>query len=185
LNVDNWKNKWPDQGYNLGHIISFKRKNPEKVKLLFGNHDTSYYLDERCSGFQPDHEFDIFDLININKHLFDVVYIEKNYIFSHAGVSSVWMKCAGIKSPEEINQLFLERPNFFRWVGPNGYGNNVNEGPLWIRIPALQQSAVNGYNQVFGHSETKNPPEEFESVNGDKLICIDSGSHDYIYEMEI
>lgn len=183
--VDSWTNKQPDQKYNLAKIISFKRNNSDKVDLLWGNHDISYYLDERCSGYQYEQSFDYYDIYNINKHLFQAVAIYKNYIFSHAGVSQWWLNRTGVKSVNEINQLFLEHPNYFRFVGPESSGDNVFEGPFWVRPNSLRQVAVESYNQIIGHSECHNPPETFETYNGDKITIIDSPKHNYLHEIEI
>jgi UDP-2,3-diacylglucosamine pyrophosphatase LpxH len=183
--VDNWVNKWPDQMDNLLSIIEFKKQNADKVVLLWGNHDTSYYLGEHCSGHQPDHDIDITEVYRLNKDVLDAVYIESGYLFAHGGVSSKWMKCAGIKDVSEINQLFKEKPNYFRWVGPNGYGDNLNEGPLWIRPRALGQVAVKGYIQVVGHSEV-NGVTYMKTINGkDQLVIIDSKDHDHLFELDI
>jgi len=181
---DTWTNQWPKQMGNAKEIIKFKRSNPEKVCLCWANHDTSYYLDERCSGYQPTHAIDIKEFFDENKNVFDVCFIFDSYIFSHGGVSYKWMRSAGIKEPQEINQLFKERPNFFRWVGPDGYGNNLNEGPLWIRPGALIRTAIKGYNQVVGHTESDDNPRERLSDNKDSLIFIDTGKHDKIIELD-
>jgi predicted MPP superfamily phosphohydrolase len=183
--VDNWVNEWPDQMDNLLNIIEFKKQNADKVVLLWGNHDTSYYLGEHCSGHQPAHDIDLAEVFRLNKDIFDVIHIESGYLFAHGGVSTRWMKCAGIKDVSEINQLFKEKPNYFRWVGPNGYGDNLNEGPLWIRPRSLTQMAVKGYIQVVGHSEV-NKITYMNTMNGkDQLIIIDSKDHSNLFELEI
>jgi hypothetical protein len=181
--VDNWHNKWPDQIDNFEKIIQFKKDNLEKVELLWGNHDTSYYLHEHCSGYQPHHAIDIYEIINNNKDLFKVIYLQNNYIFAHGGVSEIWMKHSGITKPEEINQLFLEHPNYFRFVGPNGYGDNINEGPLWIRPKSLSLTAIKGYNQIVGHTEPENCPEIIKSIYDNIITIIDNREHNYIHEL--
>jgi hypothetical protein len=183
--VDSFKNKWPEQIKNLYAIFRFKRENTNKVDILLGNHDTSYILEEHCSGFQPEHEFDIYEAFNINKHLYQIISIYDNYLFSHAGVSAEWMYCAGIKDVNEINQLFLERPNFFRWVGPDGAGRNNSEGPLWIR-ENLCCCNVKGYNQIVGHTEIleKNSSLILRGINNEKLIYIDTPSHNTIISID-
>jgi hypothetical protein len=183
--VDNWINKWPDQLENLYRIFKFKRDNPKKVDLLLGNHCTSYILAEHCSGFQPQHEFDIWETYNKNKSLYEIVAIYDNWIFSHAGVSKIWMNLCGIKEPTEINQLFKERPNFFRWVGPNGYGRNNSEGPLWIRENLIQCNIEN-YNQVVGHTELRkdNWPTVLHGINFEEIIYIDTNDHDCFLELD-
>lgn len=177
---DNWTNKWPSQMENFKQIIRFKKKYPEKVCLCWANHDISYYLDERCSGYQYDHAIDIEEVFKAFKNLFEVVYIFDNWIFSHAGVSNIWLKNCGIKDdPNKINQLFKEKPNFFRWVGPSGDGDNIEEGPLWIRPKALQLSAIEGYDFVIGHTEFKDSPVEVKN-NNSTFLYIDSPKHDKV-----
>jgi hypothetical protein len=182
---DNWVNKWPEQMDNIKEIIQFKKDNMDKVKLLWGNHCTSYYLGEHCSGFQPEHDIDLKEIFTLNKDLFDVVFITNGYLFAHGGVSTRWMKAASIKDVSEINELFKVRPNYFRWVGPNGYGDNLNEGPLWIRPRSLSQVAVRGYIQVVGHTEV-NEITYMNTINGkNEIILIDSKDHSHLFELTV
>ena len=175
---DTWKNRWPLQMTNAENIIAFKKENPEKVDLCWSNHATSYFLEERCSGYQYDHAVDIAEFYKKNKDLFNAVYIYDNWIISHGGISAKWMQCCGIKDVHEINQLFRERPNFFRWVGPDGYGDNSNEGPLWIRPSALINNRVNGYNQAAGHTEYFQP--RIIRKNKQIFVFCDSPAHNYL-----
>jgi predicted MPP superfamily phosphohydrolase len=177
---DCWENEWPDQGENFESIIQFKKDTPEKIDVLFGNHDTSYFLDERCSGYQPHKVRNIKKMIENSFQFMQVISVYDNYIFSHAGVSYKWMRCAGIKDINEINQLFKERPDFFRWVGPDPYGDNPNEGPLWIRPASLHRTSVKGYNQIVGHSEVDFLGYKQSPYSGMKILCIDSRSHENI-----
>ena len=150
---DSWDNIWPLQMDNAQDIINFKKEFPDKVDLCWSNHAISYFLDERCSGHQNKNAFVIENFYNKNKSLYNVMYVYDNWIFSHAGVSAKWMKSCGINDINEINQLFTDAPDYFRWIGPDGYGNNANEGPLWIRPDALVNNYVTGFNQVAGHTE--------------------------------
>jgi hypothetical protein len=175
---DNWSNVWPDQMTNAKNIVQLKKDYPNKVDLLWANHDTSYFLDERCSGYQVVHALDIKEFFRDNKQYFQAVSIYDNWIFSHAGISAPWMSCCGIKSPFEINQLFLDRPNYFRWVGPNGYGRNDNESPMWIR-ENLKDCNIPKYNQVIGHTELQieNWPTVLIGLQNEKLVYIDTKEH--------
>ena len=175
---DCWKNKWPLQLNNAENIITFKKNYPEKIDLCWSNHATSYYLEERCSGYQREYAVDIKEFYCKYEDLYNVIYIYDKWIFSHGGVSAKWMKCCGIKDLSEVNQLFKERPNFFRWVGPDGYGNNPNEGPLWIRPEALINNHFKGYNQAVGHSELIQP--KVVKKNKVKFVFSDTPQHDYL-----
>jgi hypothetical protein len=182
---DTWDPLWPDHIDNAYAIWKFKKENADKVNLLWANHDISYYLDERCSGFQFAHEFDIKDCIRIavRDKLLQAAAIYDDFIFTHAGVSKEWMRCAGISDVAEINDLFIHRPNFFRWVGPNGYGDNINEGPFWIRPNSLLHSAVENWNQVIGHTENIRL-EWMISQQNTKVLCIDSPMHSNVIELD-
>jgi predicted MPP superfamily phosphohydrolase len=180
---DEWTNVWPDQMMNFCKILKFK-KDYDKVDILWGNHDTSYFLKEHCSGFQPLHKIEICSMLNRNQfHLRSIVEYD-GWLFAHGGVSEQWMKKCGIKDIHNINNLFMERPNFFRWVGPNSFGNNLAEGPFWIRPEALIKTAVAGYNQVLGHTELSDSPKSLKSDNDTTLLFIDSNNHDHIIELE-
>jgi hypothetical protein len=175
---DCWDNVWPLQGDNFESIIRFKKSAPDKVDVLFGNHETSYLLNECCSGYQHDKAKKIKRMIEKSMRFMQAVSVYDNYIFSHAGVSCEWMRFAGIKDINGINPLFNENPNMFRWVGPDGYGNNANEGPLWIRPESLCRTSVKGYHQIVGHSEIgylifKKSP--YSKMN---ILCIDSQTHE-------
>jgi hypothetical protein len=164
---------------NPCNIIAFKKQFPNKIDLCWANHDTSYHLNEKCSGYQQEYAKDIKSFFKRHKELFNVVYIYDNWIFSHAGISAKWMSCAGIKTPEEINALFKERPNFFKWVGPNSYGDNPNEGPLWIRPQSLMNNAVKNYNQAVGHSEFHDGPKAMIK-DEQKFVFTDTGEHNHL-----
>jgi hypothetical protein len=182
---DSWTPEWPDHIENVERIIAFKKQYPLKVDLLRGNHDFSYEYDERCSGFQPAHAIDIQELMRNNADLFDIVAIYGNYIFSHAGVSEPWMDRVNIRDVNDINYLFKMSPHFFRWNGPNSYGDDPDASPLWIRPRSLQQHAVLGYDQMVGHTEMKNKCPQLISKNETQITFIDSADHDNLFELEI
>jgi len=171
---------------NFNQIIRFKKRFPEKIELLWGNHETSYYHDERCSGFQHHHSFDIQEILRIYKNFFEIVFIIDNWIFSHGGVSGDWMRRTALKHPSEINQLFKERPAYFAWVGPDSSGNNQYEGPLWIRPGALREFALADWNFCVGHTELREEvkkPVWLEHKTG-KILLTDSGKHNCIFELD-
>jgi metallophosphoesterase superfamily enzyme len=185
---DHWTTGYGHQMSNAREIVNFKLQNKDKVCLCWANHDTSYYLDERCSGYQYDFAFEIQEFFRKNKVLFDVVFIFDNWIFSHGGISKEWMKCSGIKSPYAINELFKNKPNYFRWVGPDAYGNNYNEGPFWIRPEALKKTALDNWSFVCGHTEVNDnetkAPIAFNHENKGKIILVDTPGHDNIMEID-
>jgi hypothetical protein len=175
---DDWENKWPHQMNNFLNIVNLKKEFPDKIDLLWGNHETSYYINERCSGYQNEHAINIEKKLKLNKDLFEIISVYDNWIFTHGGISEVWMKCAGVKSISEINQLFKETPNYFRWVGPCPNGDNANEGPLWIRPEALINNAVKNHHFCVGHTEFSTP--RILTSGGQIFVFCDTKHHNYI-----
>ena len=81
--------------HNLIEIIELKKKYPDKVILLFGNHDLQYFSNDyihRCSGYRPEMMHDFGDLFRKNEELFQATYQHKNYLWTHAGVHTGWYK---------------------------------------------------------------------------------------------
>ena len=77
---------------NLKKIIALKKRHPEKVVLLLGNHDIHYlhYPHFQCSRFRPSMQGDLTALFRKNAGLFQVAYQKDNYLFTHAGVTNNW-----------------------------------------------------------------------------------------------
>jgi hypothetical protein len=93
--VDSWENSWPDQGENVKAIFDFKRKYPNKVKVLLGNHDFSYISGTRegslVSGHQSGKANEIRALFTANLDIIDLAFECDGWVFSHAGFSKTWV----------------------------------------------------------------------------------------------
>lgn len=90
--VDSFDIKNLEINRNLYEIIELKKKYPNIVELLLGNHDLQYLLGagHRCSGFRPEMQWDLGDMFYKNRNLFSAAYQYKNYIWSHAGIHRGW-----------------------------------------------------------------------------------------------
>ena len=93
---------YPDEGITnkqaievLKDVVQFKKDNPDKVVLLLGNHDFSYFNTDICEC-RTDHMnwgwLNTFYTSNVK--LFDLCWEtkvgEKRYFFSHSGVKKGW-----------------------------------------------------------------------------------------------
>ena len=147
---------------NLRDILEFKRQNPDKVILIWGNHDHSYAFNEECSGhnklgamlYNP-----LFDQA-LREGLFNIIYVYDDIIFSHAGVSEYWLK--HVANVNDINEIDFEHLDIRKldWnskTGNDGYGDTISQSPIWIRPYSLNMSKVNGYRQIVGHTWNKQP----------------------------
>lgn len=156
---------------NFEDIITIKELYPDKIELLFGNHDFHYMrgmaeINELYSGFQELHCFDIQDKIHeaLDKNLFSMCHIYDKYLFSHAGISNTWLKSTGYQGKIEneliqnyINDLFRFKPLSFRFTPGNqfdmyGTGEDISQTPIWIRPKSLLQDGLNPYIFVVGHT---------------------------------
>lgn len=196
--VDNWES---EEWWNIPELnplntikewVSFKKCYPEKVDLLFGNHDMGYLSDSNISGHQHLHHSEIREAFMDNLSYFDIAVKYGDFVFSHAGISSYWVPqlkqfndITDYKSIVPlINNLF--HSHLFKIFDFNtdcwdASGNSVNQGPLWIRPPSLWRSMDLFKKQVVGHTEC--PQTE---IDGDKMLkIVDSPNHDHFEIMEI
>lgn len=184
--VDSFNSKWETgQEENLNNILAFKKENPDKVVLLWGNHDFSYISDSNVSGHQQFHAMDIGEFFKKNFDLFDIVFIQDKWIFSHAGVSQAWLddempsymriweneefetNLDPIPSVYQIKDWFTNSPMRFDHRSGDPCGDNKVEGCLWIRPASLLLNGVEGFNQVVGHTEFE------DKLDGRILITAD------------
>lgn len=143
---------------NLEDILNYKEKNLEKVVLLRGNHDMEalgYYWAE-CSGHDSQVSKGMYQIKDRFLKLTQWIYTYNNILFSHAGVSQVWIDANNIKSIEDINKL--EPSEIFGFTPDNMfdyYGDSITQPPTWIRPTALCKCNVKGYTQIVGHTPVK------------------------------
>lgn len=147
---------------NFSKIMEFKMNNDEKVVLLMGNHDF-HYLDmgEQYSGFQKGYQYDIREMVKNNLQHIKMCHVENDFLFTHAGVTNTWLNSVGYNGEDPLdiflNDLFTYTPKKFCFTsGPknDGYGNEITQGPLWVRPEALRQDAIRvipGSERVWTH----------------------------------
>ena len=161
-----------EQEKNLLEILDFKENNPSKVILLRGNHDCrslGYYWAE-CSPSDP--AVNKFMMPLKDRFLKDTqwIYIKDNIIFSHAGISKVWMERSGIQSIKYINNYLPTE--IFGFTPEHRYdysGYSDTQPPTWIRPQNLIECNVEGYTQVVGHTPFA------------KIVCNEASNGEYIW----
>jgi len=155
------------QIHNFKEIIQFKINNPHiEVILLIGNHDFHYFPeigDRSISGFQgaiP--SIQINHVINENRHHLQMAYMFDNILFTHAGVSEIWLtdnNWQGEPIDEYVNDVWKYKPLKFSFNGTEPYGDNVYQTPIWIRPRSLmkinRKNFRKKYIQVVGHTHVE------------------------------
>ena len=181
---------YPDEGYSdedafrcLEDIISFKKEKPDRVTLLWGNHDLHYLYPEMMGS-----RFDIDNAIRNahkfwdNQELFKMAYgVQaggKRFLFSHAGIGRGWIASNFPRledkdiTAELLNDLVgypefmtaLEDVSIYR-KGNKKYGSMIWADP---RELLKEENRLKGVVQVFGHTQMDRP-FNYEDI----LYCLD------------
>lgn len=189
--------------HNLKEVIQFKKRYPDKVVLLIGNHDGSYFYfpDCTCQGFRADARPSIEILFKENRNLFQVAYQYRNYLWTHAGVSNKWLsefrplaeerKIWDDKIPladilNMANDTSLRKKLFQKSGARMEYGDTgLVGGIVWADRSETRGDYLDGYHQIVGHTPIdKNTTIEH---NGSSITYIDSlgKPEGGFYELEI
>lgn len=157
----------------LDEIIDFKKKYPESITLLLGNHDL-HYLSDGFGGCRFDwrHAYENKALLWSNLDFFDVAYsIEdghRQYLFTHAGVLREWYDdhfgITGKETAKEIasrlNKQFHNDASRTRFMSalsemtPLRGGTCLYGSPVWADVTEQnsQEAEFEGIYQIFGHT---------------------------------
>lgn len=190
---------------NLENILNYKIQNPNKVVLLRGNHDLQHlgYYWAECSGYNR--EVAVYmsspEVRDRFLKLTSWIHIDNNVIFSHAGISSVWLNSVeqfilskqgsqydddsidtevllGLINNIEPCELFGFTPD-----SPFDYYGDSETQPLtWIRPGTLYMCNLLGYDQVVGHTVTGKIVNMKQSTKGNQNIwlCDSLGFNQYL-----
>lgn len=141
---------------NFKEILEYRKEHPNTI-MLRGNHDLQHlgYYWASCSGydrkvaemFTPMRE----EYLKNTQWLYQI----GRTVFSHAGVSSEWLKKNHIQF-DQVNQLGPSELFAFsqsdRW---DIYGTSPTQPPTWIRPTTLIQHMIPDHDQVVGHTTVK------------------------------
>lgn len=171
-------NNWLQQKKCLSAILDFKhivnRDSKDKVITLLGNHDLSYLTrwsaDSSVSGHQHFQATDIQEFFCNNFEEFDAIVVTDKWIFSHAGVTRLWLENPVVDKWSHVGgRLTLKTVNKnlhsgdvrrFNHNSFDPYGDDPQEGCMWIRPTSLINYGISGYHQVVGHTNIND--EEIE-----------------------
>ena len=181
---------YPDEEYmdsevfqGLVDIIQLKKDNPDRVTLLWGNHDLHYrYPELMGSRYDIEHAERNAHIFWDNQRLFQMAYEVKaggkRFLFSHAGIGRQWISANFPKLDDEditaelMNDL-VGWPEFMSALGDISYlrgGDKPFGSMIWadFREFADEGNMLPGVVQVFGHTQM---PDPINFV--DKIYCLD------------
>ena len=158
---------------NFKQIIKYKEDfNGTEVVLLIGNHDHHYFPEvgyTGTSGYQSGIAPSITQVIDENRQHLKMAYEFGEYLFTHAGVSPVFMDQVFGKEgwskdyiETDLNELFKYKPRAFNFNGLESSGDNTTQTPIWIRPRSLmsankkhEKGLKKDYIQIVGHTQMR------------------------------
>lgn len=172
-----------EQIHNFKEIVEYKETSGKEVIMLIGNHDHHYFSsigNTGTSGYQSGIAPNITQVLEDNKHHLQMAYRMDEFLFTHAGVSQVFMDNTlgfGGWNPdnvaEDLNELWKYKPNAFCYSGfYDPYGDEVTQTPIWIRPKSLMRAGkmdkklYKKYIQVVGHTVQSQIDTKGKSTGG-------------------
>jgi predicted MPP superfamily phosphohydrolase len=182
-----------EQIANFKEIIKYKEDNPQvEVVMLIGNHDHHYFPEvgyTGTSGYQSKIAPSITQVVDENRHHLQMAYGFGEYLFTHAGVSPVFMDQVFGENDwskenvvVDLNELFKYKPRAFDFNGFDAHGDNTTQTPIWIRPRSLMSSNKNykkslkkDYIQVVGHTQMRKLDlDDSDKFTGGRYYFIDT-----------
>ena len=186
---------------NFRDILDFKINYPNKVILLIGNHDLRAFDQNanQCRYIDGTYENIAPTFFNgILNGVFQLCYfISDTIVCSHAGFSKTWLDDTGLSFDEfSLNKDFKEQVKnktvisnydfIYRkgdfWV--DGSGDNIWQGPLWIRPESLMRNKPNDIIQCVGHTRINKNTNQLYKLDRIKLLLCDCLEHGEYYSYE-
>jgi len=197
--VDDFNHTSKEIVQNFEDIIYHKKQNPDKVKLLIGNHDAQYFTwgtewhkRIKCSGFRNNYLFKIYNLYIQNVNLFEPSFQIDNYLWSHAGLSNKSFKLyfenkklENETMSEMINRLWKCLDGALFPIGNERGGDSEIGSIFWMGLGEVGLDMLNNYHQIVGHTPV-GQINKFEKDENTSMTFIDTrlGNKEFL-ELEI
>ena len=155
-----------------------------RIISILGNHDLSTYIipndcTNRTVRFGEKQSI-ITDCIKQIIDKSQLAFVYKDYIVSHAGFSQTWFD-NHIKYQDMLlnNHIGWKQDELVELVSyscldNSGYGDDISQGCTWIRPYSLCMDAIDGYNQIIGHSQVSDISSITISKNNKTLWFVDN-----------
>jgi hypothetical protein len=173
--LGDYTDPYPQEGFNqdgayrdLVRIVDFKKKNPDRVTLLVGNHEMHYYDHRYACGRFDYHYFQSYNAILTGKEtagLFQLCKQIDRYLFIHAGITKGWydahvgeLSQLGSTLEEQMNNLFTGNIEAFYEASMHRGGYHSAGSPLWADASEHFEETEHFDDtiiQVIGHTQIK------------------------------
>jgi hypothetical protein len=176
---------------NFKLILKFRDENPNKVIMLFGNHDF-HYTSGCIGGGYTGFDFSVYYNVKldlerlIREEVIKVCHLLDDIFFSHAGITKTWCENNNINLgnvEEGVNQLLIYRPHMFAFtpgIRRDKYGDDITQGPLWVREQSLKEDGLEDYIHVVGHSQSEEIIFNLSEAETNYIIVDTLGNNKYL-----
>jgi len=165
----------------LEDIISLKKNEPDKYILLTGNHTDSYIWSNFNAASRTDyknwekyHKF-----FSENLEYFNLVWIENNMIFSHAGISKGWAEAVAVELSLTIN---LNNPvkSIARYLSDINLSNILNKKLIKLLGDISSYRGGDSYYGSCEWSDIMEHIDHYQTEVEEKLVPL---GEDGIYQV--
>ncbi|MDR2763748.1 MAG: metallophosphoesterase [Tannerella sp.] len=158
----------------MRQLVELKKRNPERITLLTGNHEF-HYCDTRyrCGRFSLE-MYELYHQLLTGEDTagcFQLCRQIDRYLFIHAGITKYWydryktrMASLGTTLEEQVNRLFREAPHAFFEVSFHRGGMNHYGSPLWADVNEYGEEPEpfdKEIIQIVGHTQIRRPDPVF------------------------
>jgi hypothetical protein len=164
-----------DDSLQIMHqLVELKKREPERITLLIGNHEFHYYdAQYRCGRFSLSMYLSYRQLLTEEDtaDCFQMCRQIDRYLFIHAGITKYWydryrekMATLGATLEEQINRLFQEAPQAFYEASRHRGGHDAYGSPLWADVSEYGEEPEPfdpEIIQIIGHTQIKEPDPIF------------------------
>lgn len=189
---DSWDKTAEEQIKNFNEIIDYAENSSDDVILLIGNHDYHYIINgEKYSGYQPFYADKFRELLlpQVLEQRLSVSHLDGRFLFTHAGLTETWLKSqgwedvpTGLPIDEFLAVTFLNSFDTFRFNGVDNTGNDVTQGPFWVRPQSLIKDAWGDKDIIHVVGHTRQYGVEFHEPN--VLLCDTDNKEHVIIDTE-
>ena len=173
---------------NLCEIILLKKKRPDDVILLLGNHDLHYF----CTDITLSSRFDFLigekasRLFLENMELFQYAYQENKIVFTHAGITQEWFIhdfrgdinlpiAAQLNHPADSQIAALCRLGHLRG------GEEGKIGGIFWADEAELVDPLHGFTQIVGHNRVEEVTVHSGAHDNKIIFCDCLWNENYLY----
>lgn len=181
--VDGPQNEVPDNVViqNLMEIIELKNQFPEKIVLLFGNHDLQYYFKDteyqsRVKNllYRESYAEQLKNIFTQNESIFTVSFQDKNFLWTHGGFGNMAtrfffgaiLKTVDVdKYSYVINEMFARKhSDIFSVSGMKKMPKTAERGFIFgADYQEVSTDLVLKLHQIVGHNPVKKISTKFNT----------------------